>query len=117
VSLQQVLLNLIANSIDALEDVDHGVKQIHMATTLREDGMVQVSVSDTGIGLDGVDLHRMFELSYTTKATGTGVGLSVSRSIVQAHGGQLWAVHDTSGGATFCFTIPIVTPQPDRVSA
>ena len=66
-----------------------------------------ISVTDTGIGLAGVDLQRMFALSYTTKATGTGVGLSVSRSIVEAHGGQLWAEQTADRGATFCFTVPV----------
>ncbi len=106
VGLQQVLLNLIGNSIDAMESVDPRLRRIDVSTSLAN-GMVAISVTDTGIGLAGVDLQRMFALSYTTKATGTGVGLSISRSIVEAHGGQLWAEQTADRGATFCFTVPV----------
>jgi two-component system sensor kinase FixL len=68
---------------------------------------VQVRVADQGKGLEGVDVDRMFTLSYTTKDAGTGVGLSVSRSIVEAHGGKLWAEQNAGRGATFCFTVPV----------
>ena len=88
VELQQVLMNLIVNSIDAMEDVDPALKRIDLSTSLSADGMVKVAVKDSGVGLAGVDLERMFELSYTTKVGGTGVGLSISRSIVEAHGGR-----------------------------
>lgn len=74
--------------------------------------MVQVSVRDTGVGLAAVDRERMFELSYTTNAAGSGVGLSISRAIVEAHGGELTASDNADGGATFSFTIPIAAvPQ------
>jgi signal transduction histidine kinase len=105
VELQQVLLNLIANSIDALDTVDPGSRSIEVSSSLT-DGVVKVSVRDTGVGLDGVDVQRMFTLSYTTKQSGTGVGLAVSRSIVEAHGGRLWAEQNPDGGATFSFTVP-----------
>ncbi len=105
--LQQVLLNLIANSIDAMESVDPGSRLIEVSSSLAPEGIVKVSVSDRGIGLDGVDMQKMFSLSYTTKATGSGVGLSISRSIVEAHGGKLWAERNAGRGATFCFTVPI----------
>jgi signal transduction histidine kinase len=68
--------------------------------------MLKVAISDNGVGLDGVDMRRMFTLSYTTKPRGTGVGLSISRAIVEAHGGLLWAEPNDGGGATFLFTIP-----------
>jgi PAS domain S-box-containing protein len=106
VELRQVLLNLIANSIDAMETIEPGSRLIEVITALTDD-MVKVSVSDTGIGLEGVDVHRMFTLSYTTKPAGTGVGLAVSRSIIEAHGGRLCAEENNSPGATFSFTVPL----------
>ena len=106
IELQQVLLNLIANAIDAMESVEPQQRQIHVSTTRADDRFVQVEVTDSGVGLDGVDLQRMFDSSYTTKAAGSGVGLSISRSIVEAHGGRIWAAPATEAGATFCFTVP-----------
>jgi signal transduction histidine kinase len=66
-----------------------------------------VAVKDGGVGLDAVDMQRMFTLSYTTKAAGTGVGLSISRSIIQAHGGRIQASQNADRGATFSFTLPV----------
>ena len=66
-----------------------------------------VAVKDGGVGLDAVDMQRMFTLSYTTKAAGTGVGLSISRSIIQAHGGRIWASQNADRGATFSFSVPV----------
>lgn len=106
IELQQVLLNLIANAVDAMETTSSRARRLTLATSCLATGGVQVSVSDTGVGLDGVDMDRLFAMSYTTKATGTGVGLSVSRSIVDAHGGRLWAEPAPGGGAVFSFTIP-----------
>jgi len=107
VELQQVLLNLITNSIDAMESVDPGARLIEVSSSLTPDECVMVSVRDTGVGLTGVDRERMFALSYTTKASGSGVGLSISRSIIEAHGGQLWAEDNEGHGATFSFTLPV----------
>jgi PAS domain S-box-containing protein len=106
IELEQVLLNLIANSVDALERVEAVVRRIHISSSLDGDQSVKVAVTDNGVGLVDVDVQRMFTLSYTTKATGTGVGLSISRSIVEAHGGRLWAEDNPQGGATFAFTLP-----------
>jgi signal transduction histidine kinase len=106
IELQQVLLNLIVNAIDAMEAVDPASRRLTVSTALVPSGAVRVSVHDNGVGLGGVDMQRLFALSYTTKATGTGVGLSISRSIIEAHGGRLWAEPGESGGATFCFTVP-----------
>ena len=106
IELQQVLLNLIINAIDAMNTVDPALRRVEMSTALSPSGEVQVSVSDTGIGLGAVDMTRLFTLSYTTKTGGTGVGLSISRSIIEAHGGRLWAETRAGGGATFSFTIP-----------
>lgn len=114
IELQQVLLNLIANAIDAMEAVEPERRRIDVSSSLEGDGRVKVSVKDNGVGLEGVDVQRMFALSYTTKATGTGVGLSISRSIVEAHGGRLWAEPNADGGATFCFAVPV---QPTVAAA
>ena len=107
VELQQVLLNLIANSIDAMDGIDGASRLIEVSSGLTPEGIVKVSVRDTGVGLQGVDTRRMFALSYTTKPTGSGVGLSISRAIVEAHGGQLWSEQNAGRGATFSFTIPL----------
>jgi len=108
IELQQVLLNLIANAIDATES--RPAPQIRIRSSEDADG-VRVEVADNGIGLDQVDVDRMFSLSYTTKPTGTGVGLSVSRAIVVAHGGRIWAEANRDGGATFYFTLPQRLPR------
>jgi PAS domain S-box-containing protein len=106
IELQQVLLNLVANAIDAMERVPAESRRIDISSSPTSEQFVQVTVTDQGTGLGGVDVERMFTLSYTTKDAGTGVGLSVSRSIVEAHGGKLWAEQNPGRGATFCFTIP-----------
>jgi PAS domain S-box-containing protein len=106
IELQQVLLNLIANAIDAMERVPLESRRIDISSAPTTDQFVQVTITDQGTGLHGVDMERMFTLSYTTKDAGTGVGLSVSRSIVEAHGGRLWAEQNPGRGATFCFTVP-----------
>jgi two-component system, LuxR family, sensor kinase FixL len=103
VELQQVLLNLIANAIDATES--RPAKRIWIRSS-EDAGGVRVEVGDNGIGLGSVDMQRMFSLSYTTKPNGTGVGLSVSRAIVDAHGGRIWAESNPEGGASFYFTLP-----------
>ena len=90
IELQQVLLNLIANAIDAMERVEPAARQIQL-DSLKSRSRVKIAVTDNGVGLGDVDIKRMFMLSYTTKANGTGVGLAISRSIIEAHGGRLWA--------------------------
>src|SRR5262249_42568462 len=103
VELQQVLLNLIANAIDATES--RPAARLWIRSSEEDDG-VRVEVGDNGIGLGRVDTGRMFSLSYTTKPSGTGVGLSVSRAIVDAHGGRIWAEPNAEGGASFYFLLP-----------
>ena len=108
VELQQVLLNLIANSIDAMDPIEPRLRAIQIvASAVPFQGVVQVSVSDNGIGLDAVDMERIFSRFYTTKTNGTGVGLSLCRSIIDAHGGRLWAQPNLPRGATFSFTVPM----------
>ena len=107
IELLQVLLNLLANAIDAMERVEKAERRITITTSRLDPGAVVVAVKDLGVGLGAVDMHRMFTLSYTTKAAGTGVGLSISRSIIQAHGGRIWASQNADGGATFSFSVPV----------
>ena len=107
IELLQVLLNLLANAIDAMERVERSERRITITTSRLDQGAVVVAVKDCGVGLDAVDMQRMFTLSYTTKATGTGVGLSISRSIIQAHGGRIWASQNADRGATFSFSLPV----------
>ncbi len=107
IELLQVLLNLVANAIDAMERVERSERRITIATSRLDQGAVVVAVEDCGVGLGAVDLQRMFTLSYTTKPAGTGVGLSISRSIVEAHGGRIWASQNADRGATFSFSLPV----------
>jgi PAS domain S-box-containing protein len=107
IELLQVLLNLIANAIDAMEPLEGAERRITITTSRLDQGAVVLAVKDCGVGLAAVDMQRMFTLSYTTKATGTGVGLSVSRSIIQAHGGRIWGSDNADRGATFSFSLQV----------
>ena len=105
VQLQQVLLNLIVNGIDAMKEID---RRRDLAISSRAGGEhVRVSVSDTGVGLPAQQPDQIFTPFFTTKAHGTGMGLSISRSIVESHGGRLWAEGNASHGATFHVTLPV----------
>jgi C4-dicarboxylate-specific signal transduction histidine kinase len=105
VQLQQVLMNLMMNGIDAMKDVD-GTHELIIQSERREDGQVLISVSDTGVGLPPQQEQKIFNAFFTTKAHGTGMGLRISRSIVESHGGRLWAADSPPRGARFCFTLP-----------
>ena len=107
VQLQQVILNLIMNAVEAMSEVSEGSRELLISTREAESGSVLVAVSDSGPGLPQANLDRLFEAFYTTKASGLGMGLSICRSIVQAHGGQLWAAPNEPRGAVFCMTLPI----------
>jgi signal transduction histidine kinase len=103
VQLQQVFMNLILNAIEAMKETG-GV--LTVKTQLGEDGQLLVSVSDTGVGLPRGKIEQIFDAFFTTKPQGSGMGLSISRSIVESHGGRLWATADNGRGATFHFTLP-----------
>jgi PAS domain S-box-containing protein len=107
VQLQQVLLNLIRNAIDAMDDTEAPERKVIVRTGLREDGNIEVTVTDHGCGLDEGSEARVFEPFFTTKETGIGMGLAISRSIVTAHGGRLWFTRNPDRGTTFSFTIPV----------
>ena len=105
--MQQVILNLIMNAMEAMRAVSDRVRVLRIRTEEQPSGSIVVLVQDSGVGVDPKHSSRMFEAFYTTKAQGIGMGLTISRSIVEAHGGQLWAVANDGPGSTFCFTLPV----------
>jgi signal transduction histidine kinase len=104
VQLQQVLMNLMLNGIDAMKGESGELGVTSMRT---EDGKLLVAVSGSGVGLPEVGLERIFDAFFTTKPDGTGMGLSISRRIIESHGGSLWASANAARGATFQFTLPM----------
>jgi C4-dicarboxylate-specific signal transduction histidine kinase len=107
VQLQQVLLNLIMNALDAMSARTEGARIVRIRSNALEPKAILVAVEDSGVGLDPDQTARLFDAFYTTKSEGLGMGLSISRSIVEAHGGKLWASANKGPGATFQFTLPI----------
>ena len=107
VQLQQVLLNLIMNGIQAMGAVTDRRRELTVSVALAEPGRVQVAVEDTGPGLDPAIAQRIFDPFFTTKSDGLGMGLSICRSIIEAHGGQLWVSPRAPHGTAFRFTIPL----------
>ena len=105
VQLQQVLMNLMINAIDAMKDVDEP-RELFIRSQQAEDSHVMVSTSDTGVGLPPQQADQIFNAFFTTKPHGTGMGLRISRSIIESHGGRLWAADNSPRGASFCFTLP-----------
>src|SRR6266853_1622436 len=113
VQLQQVILNLLRNASDAMAGVDDGRRQL-LIRTARDDGdRVRLTVQDVGVGLEAHVMDKLFQAFYTTKSNGMGIGLSVSRSIIENHGGRLWGEPNDGPGATFAFSIPRV---PERTT-
>jgi PAS domain S-box-containing protein len=106
VQLQQVILNLIINAVDAMSGIGEGARDLLISTGKAEPGGVLVVVKDSGPGLAPATLEHLFEAFYTTKPSGLGLGLSICRSIIDAHGGQLWASANAPRGAIFHFTVP-----------
>jgi signal transduction histidine kinase len=107
VQLQQVILNLIVNAIQAMSGIGEGLREIPISIdAIASEGRVRVGVRDTGPGLSPENFPRLFEPFYTTKPDGMGMGLSICRSIIEAHGGRLWATGCEPRGALFQFTIP-----------
>jgi PAS domain S-box-containing protein len=114
VQLQQVLMNLMMNSIDAMKVVD-GPRKLIIQSQRGEDGQVLIWVSDTGVGLPPEQADKIFDAFFTTKTHGTGMGLRISRSIIESHGGRLWAADHPPRGARFCFTLPTSNETCDPV--
>ena len=107
VQLQQVILNLIMNAIEAMSEVEAESRELSITTSKAESDGVLVAVRDSGPGLPPAGLTRIFEAFYTTKSSGMGMGLSICRSIVEAHGGRLWATPNEPHGAVFCLMLPV----------
>src|SRR5580704_8775039 len=106
VQLQQVILNLLRNASDAMSGVDDRPKMLMIRIERDEGDCVRLTVQDTGVGITPQDKERLFEAFYTTKSDGMGMGLAVSRSIIERHGGRLWATNNDGPGATFAFSLP-----------
>ena len=106
VQLQQVVLNLIVNAVEAMSSVDGARRELSIGTERRGADEVLVAVRDSGPGIDPEHLERVFDSFYTTKPNGIGLGLSICRSIIDAHGGRLWAAASEARGAAFQFTLP-----------
>jgi signal transduction histidine kinase len=104
--LQQVILNLLRNASDAMSTVDDRQRQLLIRTEGDGDDRVRLTVQDAGVGFDPQAADRLFESFYTTKNDGMGIGLSVSRSIIESHHGRLWATLNNGPGATFSFSVP-----------
>lgn len=106
VQIGQVIINLMLNALEAMQATPAGARRLTLRLTVQEPGQVQFSLADTGPGLSRAARERLFETFWTTKPEGTGLGLTISRSIIESHGGRLWAEPGTRGGAVFCFTLP-----------
>ena len=106
IQLQQVILNLIANATDAMRNVEDRTRSLRVTTASEGEYKVRLSVRDSGVGIAPNDVNMLFDPFYTTKRHGMGIGLSVSRSIIEAHEGQLWADANDGPGVTFTFSIP-----------
>jgi signal transduction histidine kinase len=107
VQLPQVILNLIMNAIEAMTDVDEEARELLISTSLAESGGVLVAVRDSGSGLPSTNPERIFDAFYTTKSAGLGMGLSICRSIIEAHGGRLWSEPNEPRGAVFFMMLPL----------
>jgi signal transduction histidine kinase len=112
VQLQQVVLNLILNGLDAMRDSTVGQRVLVLRTAHVGPATVEVTVQDSGAGIEKSDLGQIFDPFYTTKADGLGMGLAIVRSIVEAHGGRVTAKNNPEGGAVFSFTLPAVAKRP-----
>jgi signal transduction histidine kinase len=110
VQIQQVLVNLCINAMDAMQSVVERQRILSLRTRFHDSGAIRVEVQDNGTGLEHPD--RVFETFFTTKANGMGMGLSISRSIIEMHNGHLWPQASDTPGTTFCFTLPLPTPGP-----
>jgi C4-dicarboxylate-specific signal transduction histidine kinase len=112
VQLKQVLLNLITNGIEAMTAVTDRPRVLWVQSQADESGEILVAVRDAGIGLLGSEADRLFTPFFTTKASGMGMGLPISRSLVEGHGGRLWVTPNSPHGATFSFTLPVAGGSP-----
>jgi len=108
VQLQQVLVNLILNAVEAMSSIEDGTRELSIRTEQSQTGGILVAVHDSGPGVDPVNLERVFEPFFTTKTSGIGMGLSICQTIINGHGGRLWMSANEPRGAVFQFTLPAV---------
>jgi len=113
IQIEQVVLNLLHNGLEAIAGAHRGVREISVEADRPDDTHIEVRVRDTGGAFEGDDLKQAFEPFFTTKKSGLGMGLPISRSIIEAHGGELWAQSDSNTGTTFAFRLP-VSPGSER---
>jgi signal transduction histidine kinase len=107
VQLQQVIINLMMNGIEAMQSVTDRPRELLIRSRQHEKQLVLVSITDCGVGISAENADRLFNAFFTTKSSGMGMGLSICRSIMEAHGGRLWATANIPHGATFQFTLPV----------
>jgi C4-dicarboxylate-specific signal transduction histidine kinase len=107
VQIQQVILNLVFNAVEAMDAIQERPRELKISTERAASGDIRVTVRDTGPGLDPSGIDQLFEAFYTTKPSGMGMGLAICRSIIEAHGGRMWASTTESSGAAFHFTLPL----------
>jgi signal transduction histidine kinase len=106
VQLQQVLLNLIVNAVEAMASLSDGARVLTVKSETSQPDGVLVSVEDSGIGIGADDRERVFEAFFTTKSSGTGMGLAICRSIIESHRGRIWASPGVANGSVFAFRLP-----------
>ena len=107
IHLQQVIINFILNASEAMTEIDDAPRKIIISTNKEDDQRVKVGIRDSGTGINKEAFNQILEPFYTTKPDGMGMGLSINRSIIEAHGGRIWAENNPDRGATFYFTLPI----------
>ncbi len=112
--IEQVVLNLVHNAIEAMQQTEQHMRKLTIRTSMPGADTLQIEVIDTGPGISEADLKHIFEPFFTTKSDGMGMGLAITRSIIDAHGGRLTAVCNEQGGATFCFTLPIENNEAEH---
>jgi signal transduction histidine kinase len=118
IQLQQVIINLVINAIDAMKPVVDRPRELTIQSKLGEDGQLLVAAQDTGVGIEPDKIDRLFDAFFTSKPDGMGMGLSICRSIIEAHGGRIWASANVGPGATVQFTLPPAgVPSTERALA
>jgi signal transduction histidine kinase len=107
IQLQQVILNLVLNGIESMSGVNDRPRRLMIRSRTQDEDQISISVTDNGIGVSAENMSRLFEPFFTTRSQGIGMGLAISRSIIEAHGGRLWADSTVDQGSVFQFTLPV----------